>query len=175
MMGVETITLQDFLINDYPSYEYTKGKLIPMNNPTMEHGEMSSNLVILLGNHVRQHNLGKIYTAETTFKIGESGRKPDVAFVSQERLPENRRQASPIAPDLAIEIASPTDKLYDVQEKVLEYLGAGVQMIWIIEPILKTVTVYRSPNDIKMLTIKDQLTGEDVVEGFQCSVSEIFE
>ncbi|HIE30621.1 TPA: Uma2 family endonuclease [Candidatus Poribacteria bacterium] len=174
-MNAEAITLEDFLANDYESYEYVKGELVPMSIPTMIHGEVSSNIVILLGNHVRQYQLGRIYTAETTFQIGESGRKPDVAFVSQERLPENRHQASPIPPDLAIEVVSPSDKIYDVQEKALEYLDAGTQMVWVIEPIAKTVTVYRSQSDIKILTLNDILTGEEVVEGFQCAVAEIFE
>ncbi|HIE26403.1 TPA: Uma2 family endonuclease [Candidatus Poribacteria bacterium] len=75
-----------------------------------------------MGNHVRQHQLGRIYIAETTFRIGESGRKPDVAFVSKERIPENERQASPLPPDLAIEVVSPGDTVYDVLEKVSEYL-----------------------------------------------------
>ena len=128
-MSTETITLEEFMTNDYPSYEYVKGQLVPMPPPTMEHGEISVNLVILLSTHVRQHQLGRIYTAETTFAIGKSGRKPDVAFVSQERLPENRRQASPIPPDLAIEVVSPSDKVYDVQEKVVEYLEAGTKLV----------------------------------------------
>ena len=174
-MNAESITLEEFLANDYESYEYVKGELAPMSTPTMAHGEISTNIVTLLNNYVRQHQLGRVYTAETTFQIGESGRKPDVAFVSQERLPENRHQASPIPPDLAIEVVSPSDKVYDVQEKALEYLDAGTQMVWVIEPIAKTITVYRSPSDIKMLTINDTLTGEDVVEGFQCAVAEVFE
>ncbi len=174
-MSAKSITLEEFLANDYESYEYTKGELVPMGDPTMEHGEVSSNLVILLGTYVRQHRLGRIYTAATTFQIGPGGRKPDVAFVSQERLPENRRQASPIPPDLAIEVVSPTDKTYEIQEKVLEYLAAGARMVWVVEPVLKTITVYRSPNDIRTLTINDSLTGENVIEGFQCSGAEIFE
>jgi Uma2 family endonuclease len=185
-MNAESLTLEEFLANDYESYEYVKGKLVPILPSTMEHGEIGSNIVILLGIYVRQHKLGEIYIAETTFRIGESGRKPDVAFVSQERIPENRRQASPIPPDLAIEVVSPTDKVYDVLEKVfamltdafglrLEYLNAGTKMVWVIEPVLKTVTVYRSPSDIKILTLNDTLTGEEVVEGFQCAVAEIFE
>ena len=56
-----------------------------------------------------------------------------------------------------------------------EYLDAGAQMVWVVEPVLKTVTVYRSPNDIKTLTVNNRLTGEDVIEGFQCSVAEIFD
>ena len=175
MMNVESITLEEFLVNDYECYEYAKGELVPMSMPTMEHGGIGSNIVILLGSHIRQHKLGKIYTAETTFRIGESGRKPDVAFVSKARIPENERQASPVPPDLAIEVVSPTDKVYDVLEKVLEYLDAGTQMVWVIEPVFKTVTVYRSQSDIKIFTLNDILTGEEVVEGFQCAVAEIFE
>lgn len=174
-MNAKFVTLEEFLANDYESYEYIKGELVPMGDPTMEHGEVSSNLVILLGTYIRQHRLGRIYTAETTFQIGQGGRKPDVAFVSQERLPENRRRASPIPPDLAIEVVSPTDRTYEIQEKVSEYLDAGARMVWVVEPVLKTVTVYRSPNDIKTLTVTDRLTGEDVIEGFQCSVAEIFD
>jgi len=174
-MAAESITLADFLANDYESYEYVKGELVPMPPSTMEHGEICSNIVILLNNHVRQHKLGKIFIAGTTFRIGENGRKPDVAFVSQARIPENKRQSSPIPPDLAVKVVSPSDKVYDVLEKVLEYLDAGTQMVWVIEPIFKTVTVYRSPEDIKILIPKDTLTGENVVEGFQCSLAEIFE
>ena len=174
-METESITLEEFLANDYKSYEYVKGELVPMSMPTMEHGEISTNIVTLLNNYVRQHQLGRIYTAETTFQIGESGRKPDIAFLSQERLPENRRQASPIPPDLAIEVVSPSDTVYNVVEKALEYLNAGTRMVWVIEPIAKTVTVYRAPDDIKFLTQNDTLTGEEVVEGFQCAVTDIFE
>jgi len=174
-MAAVSITIEEFLTNDYESYEYVKGELVPMSFPTMEHGKISSSIVILLGSHVRQHQLGEIYTAETTFQIGESGRKPDVAFVSNARIPENERQASPLPPDLAIEVVSPTDMVYNVLEKVAEYLDAGTQMIWVIEPIFKTVTVYCSPDDIKLFTRNDTLTGEDVVEGFQCAVAEIFE
>ena len=103
-MNAKAVTLEEFLANDYESHEYIKGELVPMGDPTMEHGEVSSNLVILLGTYIRQHRLGRIYTAETTFQIGQGGRKPDVAFVSQERLPENRRRASPIPPDLALKL-----------------------------------------------------------------------
>ena len=173
-MHTQPITLKEFLAHDYESYEYVNGELVPMSMPTMEHGELSFNIVILLGNYVRQHQLGKVYIAETTFAVGQSGRKPDAAFVSQAHLPENRRQTSPVPPDLAIEVVSPSDKVYDVQEKVFEYLDAGTQMVWVVEPVSKTVTVYRSRNNITILTTDDTLTGENVVEGFRCSVADIF-
>ena len=169
------MTLEQFLINDPRSYEYIKGELVPMSNPTVEHGLISANIVIRLGNYVRQHQLGRVVTAETTFQVGQSGRKPDVAYLSKERIPEDARQASPVPPDLAVEVVSPTDALYDVLEKVAEYLDAGTKMVWVIEPVLKTVTIYRSPTNIKVLTRDDTLMGEEVVEGFACSVMEFFE
>ncbi len=169
------MTLEEFLQNDLEGYEYVEGELVPMSPPSMEHGEISTNVIRYLDSHVYQHQLGRVYTAETTFKLGERLVKPDVAFVSTARLPENRRQASPVPPDLAVEVVSPTDVQYNVTEKAFAYLDAGTRLVWVIEPVAKTVTVYRSQTDIKFLTCEDTLTGEDVVEGFSCQVAQLFE
>ena len=101
--------------------------------------------------------------------------KPDVAFVSADRLPESREKGSPIPPDLAVEVVSPTDKHYAVPEKALAYLKAGTRLVWVIEPVAKTVMIYRSETDFTLLTSQDTLTGEDVVEGFTCPVEQLFE
>ena len=169
------MTLEEFLESDLEGYEYVKGKLMPMAPPTMEHGEISMNISFLLNLHVRENQLGRLYPADTDFKLKERLVKPDIAFVSTARLPENRRQVSPVAPDLAVEVVSPTDIQYRVIEKVFAYLDAGTRLVWVIEPVAKTVTVYRSQKDIKTLTDEDTLTGEDVVEGFSCQVAQLFE
>ena len=170
-----TMTLEEFLENDLEGYEYVKGELVPMAPPSMIHGEISSNVHIRLGLHVLKNHLGRSYIAETTFQLGDRLVKPDVAFVSTERLPENREKSSPVPPDLAVEVVSPSDKQYDVTEKAFAYLKAGTRLVWVIEPVAKTVMVYRSETDFTLLTCKDTLTGEDVVEGFACSVAELFE
>jgi len=103
------------------------------------------------------------------------GVKLDVAFVSTVRLPENRRNGSPVSPDLAVEIVSPTDKQPDVTEKAFAYLNMGTRLVWVIEPIAKTVRGYRSETDFTLLIYLDTLTGEDVVEGFVCPVAQLFE
>ena len=141
----------------------------------MIHGEISINIILPLGLHVRENQLGRLYTAETTFHLGDRLVKPDVAFVSTDRLPENREQGSPIPPDLAVEVVSPTDKHYDVTKKALAYLKAGTRLVWVIEPVAKTVMVYRSETDFSLLTCEDTLIGEDVVKGFACPVSQLFE
>ena len=101
--------------------------------------------------------------------------KPDVAFISTARLPEDESKGSPIPPDFAVEVVSPTDIQWRVTEKVQAYLDAGTQMVWVVESVMKTVTVYRSATDIKVCTANDTLTGEDVVPGFSCQVAQLFE
>ncbi len=169
------MTLEEFLESDLEGYEYVKGELIPMPPTSGEHGDISANLFLFLGPYVRENQQGRVYTSDTGFKIGDRFLIPDIAFVSTERLPEDRRKAFSIPPDLAVEIVSPTDVLFRVFEKALIYLSGGTQIVWVIEPVAKTVTVYRSETDIKVLTREDTLTGEDVVEGFSCQVAQLFE
>lgn len=169
------MTLEEFCESDLEGYEYVKGELVPMAPPTMEHGEISMNLGFLLSLHIREKHLGRLYPADTDFKLGDRVVKPDIAFVSTARLPENRQQASPVPPDLAVEVISLTDLFQRVIQKALDYLSAGTKIVWIVDPTSHTVTVYRSETDIKVLTRKDTLTGEDVVTGFSCHVSQLFE
>ena len=170
-----TMTMEEFLENDIEGYEYVKGELVPMAAAAIVHGEIGSNLHFLLSAHVRENKLGRLYILETSFQLGDRVVKPDIAFVSAERLSEEKFKGFPDAPDLAVEVVSPTDKHYDVTEKTLAYLEAGTRLVWVIEPLMKTVMVYRSETDITVLNYEDTLTGEDVVEGFSCPVAELFE
>ena len=169
------MTLEDFLESDLEGYEYVKGVLIPMPPTSGEHGDISTNLFLFLGPYVHENQLGRVYTSDTGFQIGERVLMPDIAFVSSARLPDDRRKAFSIFPDLAVEIVSPTDVQYRVIEKAFTYLDAGTRLVWVIEPVAKTVTIYRSETDIKTLTREDTLTGEDIVEGFSCQVAQLFE
>ena len=171
----DTMTLEEFLENDLEGYAYAQGELVPMPPTSMEHGEISSNVSLHLSLHVFEHQLGRLYIAGTTFHLGDRVVKPDVAFISTERLPEDRHKGSPIPPDLAIEVVSPSDKHYDVTEKALAYLRSGTRLVWVIEPVAKTVMVYRSETDSTVLNYEDTLTGEDVVPGFSCPVAQLFE
>ena len=175
ILAPDTMTLEEFLENDLDGYEYVKGELVPMPPATMIHGEISINIIRYLDAYVHEHQLGRLYTAETTFQLDDRVVKPDIAFVSTDRLPENREKASPVPPDLAVEVVSPSDKHYDVTEKALAYLKAGTRLVWVVEPVAKTVMVYRSETDSTVLNYEDTLTGEDVVKGFTCPVAQLFE
>ena len=169
-----TMTAEEFLENDVPGYEYAKGELIPMSPATRRHGKISINIIRYLDRHVYENELGELYTAETIFQVGDRMMKPDVAFVSTDRLDVDEDKTFPIPPDLAIEVISPTDVHYRIVRKALDYLEAGTRLVWVLDPIAKAGTVYRSKSDIETLTHDAMLTGEDVVPGFTCSVGQLF-
>ncbi|RKU17212.1 hypothetical protein C6501_04550 [Candidatus Poribacteria bacterium] len=169
------MTLEEFLESDLEGYEYIKGELILMPPTSVEHGKISAKLTMYLGIHVRENQLGCISVSGTGFQVGERVLVPDIAIISTDRLPDDQSKASPVPPDLAVEVVSPSDTLRRVEEKVFAYLEAGTQLVWVLSPTFKTVTVYRSETDITLLTRNDTLSGEKVVEGFSCQVAELFE
>ena len=169
-----SMTLAEFLENDVDGYEYVKGELVPMSPPTRIHSKVSVNAIRHLDQYVRENRLGEVHV-EATFQVGERGLKPDVAFVSTSRLDGDENKGFPIPPDLAIEVVSPTDVQWRVADKAFAYLNAGTPLVWVLDPRSKTVTIYRSERDIALLTYEDTLTGEEVVPGFTCQVSQLFE
>jgi Uma2 family endonuclease len=117
---------------------------------------------------------------ETMFAIPGSGndRKPDVAFVSYQTWaadrPIPRVNAWPVAPELAVEVISPTDKAFDVIEKVREYFAGGVRQVWHVYSNVEQVFVFTSPTEVRVLTRGDELTGDPVVPGFRMPVADLF-
>jgi Uma2 family endonuclease len=161
-------------------YELVKGEIRKMSPTGYEHGVIVVNLTLPLAQHVKANNLGVVCGAETGFTITQNPdtvRAPEIAFVRCERTPQTSLTKSYMvgAPDLAVEVLSPSDTVYKVDEKVEEWLSAGVQAVWVVNPRRRTITVYRSSNDVKTLTENDALDGQDVVQGFRCRVAEIFD
>lgn len=172
---VLAMTLEEFLESDLEDYEYVKGELVPAPPTSAEHGRISTNLFLPLGVYVRENQLGDVYMPDTGFTVGERIMIPDIAFISRERIPADMSKAFPISPDLAVEVVSRTDIEYQIEEKVFAYLEAGTQLVWVLKPVSKTVTIYRSEADIILLTRNDTLTGEEAIKGFSCQVAELFE
>ncbi|MCY3742714.1 MAG: Uma2 family endonuclease [Candidatus Poribacteria bacterium] len=169
------MTLEEFLESSLETCEYIGSELVPILPNSLEHGGIRTNLLLRLGSYVRENQLGSVYAPFTGFRVGSHILVPDIAFISTDKLPTDRSEIFPIPPDLAVEVVSPTDVLHRVEEKVFAYLEAGTQLVWVIKPRSKTVTIYRSETDITLLTRNDTLTGENVVEGFTCQVAELFE
>lgn len=106
------MTLEEFLESDLEGYEYVNGELVYMPPKSLELGGICTNVALSLGIYVRDNKIGRIYMPYTTFKVGECGLIPDIAFLSTANLPDKSCNASPIPPDLAVEAVSSIDTCY---------------------------------------------------------------
>ncbi len=170
--------LFDLPADDY-KYELVEGELIRMAPTGGEHGVLTVRIGRILDEYVEAHNLGICNGAKTGFILRRAPdivRAPDAAFIAKARIPETGIPQTywPFAPDLAVEVTSPSDRFGAVQTKIAEYFSAGTCLVWIVEPTTRTVYVYRSPRDVQALGEEDELGGEDVMPGFRCAVRRLF-
>lgn len=159
-------------------HELIQGELREMAPAGHEHGHLAHEIALSLGVHVKANKLGRVYAAETGFKLAsdpDTVRAPDVAFVSAARL-ENVESSGyfPGSPDLAIEIISPNDRHSEVEEKVEMWLHYGVRMVVTLNSQTRTATVYRSLDSIRMIRGQGRLEGEDVIPGWALPLAELF-
>ncbi len=160
-------------------YDLIKGELREMSPAGSEHGALAARLTGALMQHVEEHDLGEVFGAETGFKLASNPDTvlgPDVAFVSNERIPPTGIPVAywPGAPDLAVEVVSPGNSRREIEEKIAEYLAAGVKIVWVISPKRRTVTVHQANAEPVSLNESDTLDGQDVIRGFKYSVARIF-
>jgi Uma2 family endonuclease len=147
--------------------------------PGEEHGAVAAEVLVSLGSHVRAHGLGRVYAAETGFRIGvdpDTVLAPDASFVTRQRIEQvgigKGYRAG--APDLVVEVVSPSDSFVDVEAKVARWLAGGCRMVVVVNPSRRAATVYRSRDDIALLTEGDVLDGGDVVPGWTLPLRELF-
>lgn len=167
------------MADDGYRYELVRGELIRMAPAGARHGELAQLLGWHLTGYVRAQRLGKTYAAETGFMLArdpDTVRAPDVSFVRADRLPQGPSPDGYLdfAPDLAVEVVSPSDRLRAVTQKAMDYLDAGVRAVWLIHPGHRTVTIYYSDRVAHTLSEADTLDGGDVVPGFRLPVAQIF-
>jgi Uma2 family endonuclease len=173
IMAVTTETI----IDPEKEYEVVAGQPEEKEMGGARHGGVGARLIARLVMHTEAHRLGGVYGPDTTFQIGDNQRLPDVAFVSAARIPADGEPEGiwPLAPDLAVEIISPNDLFEKVTSKVKEYFAAGVQQVWLISPEHHTLIIHHSPTQTTILEENDELASADVLPGFHCRVSELFQ
>ena len=164
-------------------YELIEGELRPMSPTGYEHGKATGRFHGFLSAHVWSNDLGDVLAAETGFVIARTadGRAtvlaPDVSFVAKGRIPADAdtRRFLELAPDLVAETLSPSDTAREVEAKVAMWLRAGVRAVLVLDPDSRSVKVHRSQNDIISLSNEFELDLDDVVPGFRCRISDIFD
>jgi Uma2 family endonuclease len=179
---VRRATIEDVatLPDDGQRYDLIKGNLIRMSLARGRHGEIASKINWLVGNVVWPERLGRVYTAEAGFILARGPDVllcPDVASVSSERLPPDaeRDQFMEIAPDLAVEVLSPSETARTSREKVDAYLDGGVNAVWVVGPVRRSVAVHLASGMTEILSEDDVLDSGDILPGFSVPVADIFE
>jgi Uma2 family endonuclease len=132
-------------------------------------------------NHSLQHNSGWAFPPETGYRCFAADRslvrKPDASFIALNRMTREQYEEEgyiDIVPDLVVEVISPNDRAADVEEKLAEWLGAGVKVVWIINPESRTIRIHRRDGESAFLRSSDTLSAHDVLPGFSLPVAELF-
>ena len=159
--------------------ELIRGALSETMPTGREHGQIAGRLTVRLGSFIESRGLGVYTTSDSGVQLEhnpDTVREPDVAFFSAEKSPPDERVTgyAQVAPDLAVEIVSPSDRPSAVNDKALMWLRYGVRLVWVVRPDERRVDVHRDGHPVVALTEGDALDGLDVLPGFSCPVREIF-
>jgi Uma2 family endonuclease len=177
------LTAQDLLRlgGDDVRRELVNGRVIEMPPHGGAHGKIAGVIYRRLYEHVERVGDGEVLIGDVGFVLSVPGdpeqvRVPDVTFISRARLPGGQLPKGFVvgAPDLAVEVLSRGNVGEDIQQKIRDYLDAGVRLIWLVAPDAQTVTVYRADGSARLLRKQDSLDGEDVLPGFAISLSDVF-
>jgi Uma2 family endonuclease len=160
-------------------FELVKGELVEVGFATAVHSWIIGTIYQLLFAFVRERNLGYVFgdgAGYVTTRDPDTVRGPDVSFVARGRLPTPGVPDGPwpFAPDLAVEMPSPSDRAGKVRAKALEYLAGGSRLVWIVRPSRRSVTVYTADGTVREFGAEDELDGEDVLPGFRVRVADLF-
>jgi Uma2 family endonuclease len=183
------ISVQDYVAFGDQPVDIVDGEVILMAAAhTRRQPNVVTNLFRKLDPFVHRHKLGKIFTESSFVLDGDprskwvrGARTPDLAFISRERIEShNAEHPDPdepwwLAPDLAVEVISPTDRYDYLSQKVADYLRFGVKLVWVIDPTTRTVRVHIREEPLgHSLSEKEKLTAEPMIAGWSMKVADLF-
>ncbi|MGH7556688.1 MAG: Uma2 family endonuclease [Gemmatimonadota bacterium] len=173
------LTIEEFerLSDDGWRRELVRGQVIKEPPAGFRHGGTAGRIAGILHSFVSEYDLGEVVTAETGFVLFDEPptvRAPNVAFVARDRLTFDPDRFAPLAPDLAVEIVSPSNTMSEVHAKVVDYLDAGTPLVWVVEPRSRSVTVYRLRREIRLLTGDEEIDVGAILPGLRLKASDLF-
>ena len=176
-----SITTAEELLNapaDLGRCELVRGKLIVTGPENGRHAAVGARIGRALLNFVEANSLGQVFDSSAGYVLSrdpDTVREPEVSFLTTERLKDQDLDAFlEGAPDLAVEVLSPSNTAAQMRKKMAEYFSVGCRVVWIVDPIHKSVVVYRPDASPVILTDEDTLAEEDLLPGFSLAVREIF-
>jgi Uma2 family endonuclease len=170
-----------FQIPDAPDgskQELVRGQVVTMSNPGWRHGEVQGNVYFAIKLFLKTNLIGRVAVESgvITDRKPDTVRGPDVSYYGKDRLPLDKELTGwhDQAPDLCVEVVSPSNTMKQLKTKAKEYLFAGVRLVWIVDPEDRTVTVIVDPLESRTLEADATLDGRDVLPGFSCKVADLF-
>lgn len=176
------MTAEEFLnLHGHESgVELIRGRVVRTPMPGGKHGEVCFNTAVIIGGFVKRQGLGRVMSNDTFIRTGtgpDTFRGADVCYLSYARLPkEQETPDGPIpAPDLVVEVRSPTDRLHQLAGKAAEYLDAGVAVVVVLDPQTASAAVFRPDELARRFDTEAELALPDVLPGFAVPVTAFFE
>jgi Uma2 family endonuclease len=159
--------------------ELIEGELRNMAPASFVPSILSAELAHRILGHVRKNDLGYVTSAEGGFKLSDNTvLAPDVGFIAKARITKLPERFIPLAPDLAVEVVSPTDSVLDAQRKAMKYIAYGTPLVWILYPKVEAADVCRPSQQgdmsIQRITTDGMLDGGDVLPGFSLPLRDLF-
>jgi len=173
------MTAEQLLLVSIPGkrVELVRGLLLVREPAGLRQGRVVATLSRRLSDHVEASGAGQVYVGDTGFTLArhpDTVRAPDIAFIRRERIPDPEPPGYPdLAPDLAVEVLSPSNRPGEVLAKIADWLSAGTRLVWVIDPERRLARVYRQDGTEAIVTGNEVLRGEDVLPGFACTLDAI--
>ncbi|MDX2078134.1 MAG: Uma2 family endonuclease [bacterium] len=165
--------------NDDKYFELNHGEIVEMTPPSALHVRITGIIFAYLFNYAEPQNLGFVFGDNCGYILSKWRLViPDVSFVAKGRLSEPLPHLLPLAPDLAVEVISPSNTITEMNQKIEDYFKYGTKIVWLVYPEIKTVDVWHQLEDGTLtkhkFEIQDTLSGEDVLPNFTLPVAKIF-
>ncbi|MEM6283723.1 MAG: Uma2 family endonuclease [Chloroflexota bacterium] len=176
---------QYILLDEDKFYEVVDGRIVEGEvTAGFNHLLVSDNLYDMVKHHVRKNRLGYFFTDGLNCILERDAdgnvlrsRIPDLCFISLDAMPANfdRNLPFPGAPTLAVEVVSPSERSGNIEDKIDDYLRAGTEQVWVIQPSTQRLYQHITGEDsIRVYSIDDVLTAPTLFDDLKIPVAALF-
>lgn len=180
-LASQLVTAEEFPeIRDSDEFELVDGHLVERKRMGADACAVAARIIFLLMQFVKPRRAGWVMTSELTYRCFPNPhtlRRPDVSFIRRGRFAGDKLPTGhlTIVPDLAVEVVSPNDTVYDLNPKLRDYRAANFPLVWVVYPDTQEVQIYRGDQRAEFLGVDQQIEGDSALPGFSCGVREFFE